>query len=226
MFKDIINHQSLTLSVSSNIEATTILSFIDKVISGFKNYYIKQSQHNPLKENRISDLLVHYFQCHKLKFFDGFCPFDFRKNPTQLASFKETDIGVYPISLNSYPLLPIFEFEAKRLSNSTAHNSEYVYGKRGGIERFKRGQHSPHLLECGMFGYIQSDNADYWIPKINHWIQKAPAQPDIDWTDPNESLRLVDRFTHVVKLKSDNYRYTHKNTIRLWHYMIDLTEIQ
>ena len=212
------------LTIQTDHEAMAILSFIDNNISGFKGYYIDQGR--PVKENRISDLLVQYFQCCKLKYDDGFGVFDFRKNPTQLDSGKETDIGVYPLSLNIHPILPVFEFEAKRLSNSKEHkanNKEYVTGTRGGVERFKRGEHSPHLTECGMFGYIQSDNVDHWITNINGWIHDlSQSESDLDWSSPNETLSVVNKLSEVTKLKSDNTRIQSKDTIHLWHYMIEL----
>lgn len=212
------------LTIQENQEVLSILAFIDANINGFKCYYIDQGC--PVKENRISDILVQYLQYCKLKYDDGFSVFDFRKNPTQLDSGKETDIGVYPLSLNINPILPVFEFEAKRLSNSKNHkanNREYVVGSRGGMERFKRGEHSPHLTECGMFGYIQSDDADYWITNINSWIQNiSQSESDLDWSDSNEALSVVDKSLEVTKLKSDNSRMQSEDTIRLWHYMIEL----
>lgn len=227
MLRDNLNNSlpnTSCLTIQKNHEALAILSFIDNNIAGFKCYYINQG--SPVKENRISDLLIQYFQCCKLKCEDGFGIFDFRKNPTQLDSGKETDIGVYPLSLNIHPILPIFEFEAKRLSSSKEHkpnNKEYVAGKRGGMERFKRCEHSPHLTECGMFGYIQSNNADYWTMTINSWIQSiSQSESDLDWSDPNEELSVVNKSLEVTKLKSDNFRVQSKDTIRLWHYMIEL----
>lgn len=212
------------LTIQENQEVLSILSFIDDNITGFKCYYIDQGR--PVKENRISDLLIQYLQCCKLKYDDGFGVFDFRKNPTQLDSGKETDIGVYPLSLNVNPILPVFEFEAKRLSNSKDHrpnNKEYVTGNRGGMERFKRCEHSPHLTECGMLGYIQSDNADYWVSKINNWIQDiAQSASDLDWSSPNEALSVVDKSLQVTKLESNNSRVHSKDNIHLWHYMIEL----
>lgn len=227
MLRDNINNLASNygcLTIQKNHEVLTILSFIDDNIGGFKCYYINQG--SPIKENRISDLIVQYFQCCKIKYNDGFVGFDFRKNPTQLDSSKETDIGVFPLSLSINPILPIFEFEAKRLSNSKDHkpnNKEYVTGDRGGMERFKRSEHSPHLTEWGMFGYIQSDNANYWITKINNWIRDiAQLESDLDWSSPNEALSTVSNSPEFTKLESDNSRTQSKDPIHLWHYMIEL----
>lgn len=226
MLRDNINNtypNQGCLSAIDNQESIAILSFIDSYIAGFKSYYI--TQNTPYRENRISDLLVQYLQCCKINWNEGFGLYDFRKNPTQEDSGKETDIGVYLLSTN-ITMLPIFEFEAKRLSNSKEHkpnNKEYVAGDRGGIERFKKCEHSPHLNECGMFGYIHSDNADHWIGRINLWIQEASnSGSNLDWSSENEKLSVLNKYSEVSKCKSENSRVQSKSPIHLWHYMIEL----
>jgi hypothetical protein len=174
------------LSVDSNFEVDLILSFVDKNISGFPGYYhsIKDSE----KENRVSDNLVHHLELCKNES-ESFFPFRFSKNPTQPESDKETDIGVFAMSRTQKPI-PIIEFEAKRLSESS-NNKEYVCGIRGGIERFKRGHHSSHLKVCGMFGYVQSRTSEEWIKKINNWIKELSennSDKTIDWSDESEFL--------------------------------------
>ena len=81
------------LSVYPKHEVNLLLDFIDRNISEFSPYYktIKDSD----RENRISDFLVNHFQlCLREEGFEGFPPFDFKKNPSQSHSGKETDIGV------------------------------------------------------------------------------------------------------------------------------------
>lgn len=207
------------LSVDSNFEVDLILSFIDKHISGFPIYYrsIKDSE----KENRISDNLVQHFELCKNES-ESYFPFRFGKNPTQTKSDKETDIGVFVLSRTHKPI-PIIEFEAKRLSDAS-NNKEYVCGIRGGIERFKRGYHSSHLKVCGMFGYVQSSSSTIWIEKINDWIKELSqnsSDSSINWTDNEEILRKIVSFPSVEKLNSIHQR-TQKDSILLWHYLIDL----
>ncbi len=155
---------SSSLDVSPNLEVNTILRFIDVNISGFYGYYITIMDSG--KENRISEFLVKHFQLCKDEQGDYF-PYDFGKNPTQATSDRETDIGVVALTRTSKDT--IIEFEAKRFSETSA-NKEYVCGERGGIERFKRGHHSSHLVICGMFGYVQSRTSQEWITKVNDWI--------------------------------------------------------
>jgi hypothetical protein len=210
------------LSVDSNFEVDLILSFVDKYITGFPGYY--QSIKDSKKENRISDNLVHHFELCKNES-ESYFPFRFSKNPTQPESDKETDIGVFVMSRAQKPI-PIIEFEAKRLSESS-NNKEYVCGVRGGIERFKRGHHSSHLTVCGMFGYIQNETSTVWIEKINSWItelSKNNSDSTIDWTDKKELLSEIASFSYVEKLSSIHQRTSQKESIKLWHYLIDLNE--
>jgi hypothetical protein len=209
------------LNVSSNFEVDLVLSFIDKNVPDFPFYY--QSVRDSDKENRISDILVHHFQLCKTEQSGGFFPFDFRKNPTQPDSDKETDIGVFVMTRNIKPI-PIVEFEAKRFSESS-NNKEYVCGLRGGIERFKRGHHSSHLKVCGMFGYVQNRTSSDWIEKVNNWIKELSennVDPTIDWTDRKEYLIKVDSFPQVQKLFSSHFRKLPEDRILLWHYLIEL----
>lgn len=210
------------LSVYPKQEVNILLDFIDNNIADFCPYYktIKDSD----KENRISDFLVNHFQlCLRDEQLGGFPPFDFRKNPTQSDSDRETDIGVIVLTKNIKPIT-IIEFEAKRFSASS-NNKEYVCGERGGIERFKRGHHSSHLSICGMFGYVQSRTPSEWIQKVNTWIvelSQTNTNLDIDWNSLDEKLNPINSFQNVEKLKSNHSRKQPSDNILLWHYFINL----
>ncbi|MCP4136705.1 MAG: hypothetical protein GY754_37395 [bacterium] len=224
MFKDSLPSYQIPgdndLSADSCFEVDVILSFIDENVPDFPSYY--QSVKDSDKENRISDILVHHFEICKNES-GGYFPFRFSKNPTQAESDRETDIGVFVLTRNQTSI-PIIEFEAKRFSDSSK-NKEYVCGLRGGIERFKRGHHSPHLKVCGMFGYVQNRTSSYWIEKVNNWIKELSennVDPTIDWTDSKEYLIKVDSFPQVQKLFSSHFRKLPEDRILLWHYLIEL----
>lgn len=200
-----------------------ILEFVDNNISGFKSFFSTQIAGS--YENRISDLLVHYLQCRIRDRFDGILPYEFRKNPTQIATTKETDIGVYLMTLGQKQLQTIFDFEAKRLSTSSKYK-EYVSGERGGIERFKKGEHASHINTCGMLGYIQSNTSKYWTEKINDHIDalaKGNVESTLVWSNINEQLTLISSDECIDKLRSEHYRDQSNDIISLFHYMIDLT---
>lgn len=210
------------LSVEPKHEVSVLLQFIDCTISGFCPYYqtIKDSD----KENRISDFLVYYFNsCLREGPYSGFSPFCFGKNPTQPNSDKETDIGVVILTKDIKPVT-VIEFEAKRFSETSKYK-EYVSGVRGGIERFKRGEHASHLSVCGMFGYVQSRTSTIWIDKVNSWIEELSqtnTDSSIDWLNPNEKLDRINSFSKVEKLESINDRKLLQNSIHLYHYFIDI----
>ena len=219
-----INREPLPDAIASipNVEVSTILSFLDQNLSSFPPYFatIKDSD----RENRISDFLVHHLQLCKVEVNDGIYPFDFRKNPTQASSGKETDIGVFVLHRSLLPS-PIMEFEAKRFS-ATSNNQQYVHGGgRGGIERFKRGEHSAHLTECGMFAYVQEPATQQWIDMVNGWIaDRAATNTDasIDWVGVGEQLTKIKTYAKVEKLSSKHVRKQSSDSIFLWHYFIDL----
>lgn len=194
-----------------------VISFVDCYLPEFITYY--KSQGTPTGENRITDLLsFHLNTCHQ-----GYLPFFFQKNPTQENGYRECDLGVFAKDRDMKPVLPFFEFEAKKLS-PTSHNHEYVYGERGGMERFKREIHSPHLPQCGMLGYMFCHDSNYWMAQINTWItclaNQSPSE-GIDWRGEEELLHPVDSIGTVAKFVSKNKR-TKLSEITVLHYLIDL----
>ena len=211
--------ESDPISVADNHEVNTIWTFIDYNISGFISYY--RSVGDSENENRISEFLIHYLQKCKSEQSQGFFLYDFRSQPTQPHSERKTDIGVFLI--NTVKPITLIEFEAKRLSDKS-NNKEYVCGERGGIERFKRGVHASHLSKCGMFAYIQSNNTNYWIDKINGWIcelSDVNTDPTIHWSN-EEVLHKVYSYSHVEKYVSSHKRLLSNDIIALRHYFIEL----
>lgn len=209
------------LSIPDNYEVEQILLFIDNYVTEFPAYYktIKDSD----RENRITDFLVHHFHLCKVENNQDYFPFDFRKNPTQKSTGKETDVGVFVLTRDRKPS-PIIEFEAKRFSENTS-NEQYVYGDRGGIERFKRGYHSSHLKVCGMFAYVQNRTVEEWFLKVNGWLaDKINSNGDntIVWL-VEEQLEKHSSLFLVEKYFSNHSRKSLKDSIALWHYFIDLT---
>jgi hypothetical protein len=210
------------LSVPAGCEITKIFAFIDDNIGSFFSYYITIKDSD--KENRTSDYLISHFQICNYEQSDGFIPYYFGKNPTQAQSDAETDIGVFALERRT-KLIPVLEFEAKRLSK-TSNNKEYVAGKRGGIERFKRRYHASYASICGMFGYIQNYTPEYWVQKINCWLDElAITNQDIaiDWSNSSEKLTKVESFIHTEKYMSNHTRKCSDDKIFIWHYFIDLT---
>lgn len=213
--------QQTDLSANPNYEVELILGFINQNVTSFSAYYKENNESE--KENWITFLLVKFFKIciHE---HGGFFPFDFMKNPAQSQSGKETDIGVIALTRDSKPAT-IIEFEAKRLSE-TSNNKEYVCGGRGGIERFKRGEHVSHLSVCGMFAYVQSRTSDEWVQKVNIWISELGQKnndPEIDWSHSDEKLSHFSYLSSKVEIrKSINKRKIPLNSLVIYHYFINL----
>ena len=92
-------------------------------------------------------------------------------------------------------------------------------------ERFKKGEHSKHLKECGMFAYVQSRTIEEWFSKVNGWViyqSQNSINESIDWTE-DEQLAKVSLLGSVEKFASCHKRNISNDTIFLWHYFIDLT---
>lgn len=210
-------HTGTSLFTSWAEVEQTVVSFVDLHISGFIPLY--KAQGSPTSENRITDLFSVYFNsCNQ-----GYLPFFFEKNPTQQTGYRESDMGVFANDIEMNPLLPIFEFEAKKLPASATH--EYVYGERGGMERFKREIHSPHLPHCGMLGYVLDKEPNYWMGQINNWITNLATQSPlngIDWSGDDELLHPIGTTITFSKCKSRNKRVTLPGIV-IFHYLIDLT---
>jgi hypothetical protein len=203
------NLGNISLSAPGNYSINNLISVIDRNILGFRDFYFTSDQ---------SERVLNHEN-------EGYNPnkFSFGKNPSQPFSAKEADIGVVVLN-KSKSNSTIIEFEAKRLSDSS-NNSEYVYGKKGGIERFKREHHGEHLSICGMFGYVQSKTVLYWLDKINRWISDLAANNTdhtIDWNPQAEKLNEASDAT-IEKYESFNLR-SGKPAIKLYHYFIDLSK--
>jgi hypothetical protein len=225
MIRDILDSSSTpasdSLSVQDNQEVANIFQYIDFSIGKFYDYYMIYGDSE--SENRITDLLISYFEDNLSSFNNGYFSIRFNKNPTEKDSTREPDIGVFPRPIKK-TFKPIVVLEAKRLYDSS-HSIEYVSGDTGGIERFKRCLHASNDNICGMIGYVQIYDADYWLAKINNRIDRlANENTDgmIDWTRKDEKLNPVNIFTRVQKYSSSNYRRTKDDFIQIFHYFIEL----
>lgn len=122
------------------------------------------------------------------------------EDPENESATRTLDYGVYPsVYLKVGPRLlgathRLYGIEAKRLRTRTSsiekveREREYVVGEwnlrtspnknlKGGIERFKEGLHGADLDRAGMIGFIQEEDASYWLSEVNHWIGELILHP-------------------------------------------------
>jgi hypothetical protein len=117
-----------------------------------------------------------------------------------------------------------FSVEAKILTDRfpNSRETEYVIGStnNGGIQRYKIEKHGKGLSQCGMLGFVEKDSFDFWIAKINTWIEEL-SKPNSSIWNKNESIKEVERNAVSIYLKSVAHRSS-SNDIQLHHFWITL----
>lgn len=115
---------------------------------------------------------------------------------------------------------PIFVIEAKRLRKSSG--MDYVKGKTGGIERFKRQKHGRTFNVAAMLGYVEEETFSYWHEKVNSWIEFLIN------SGYNDSLIVweeKDKLSEVAISEIGEYKSVHKRnsiqTIVLHHFWLN-----
>lgn len=140
-----------------------------------------------------------------------------------------------PIIINSQPIerrKVFFKVEAKRLpTGSGDREKEYVIGlskkkngklkENGGIERFKKGIHSPDLPYGGIIGYVQRDDFEKWCIQINLWIEELYDSTKF-WNE-NDNLKLLSTSNQLEEYQSKNRRINSSSSeIVLHHFWIKM----
>ncbi len=113
----------------------------------------------------------------------------------------------------------IFVMEAKILPTPLENDRkehEYVYGKGGGIQRFKEIKHGvnfKHQLfrSCGMIAYIKEQDFDYWFAKVNQWIM------DTNWL---ESEKLTRKYPNQNDKYISDHSRIDNSTLKLHHFWV------
>lgn len=161
-------------------------------------------------------------------------PFYFVPEPPQPKSRARVDLaarvrdgqsiqvnGVRHGSRNTFLVL-----EAKRLPTPEARRErEYLVGKGGGIERFKRGDHGPDLPVVGMLGYIQDRDAEYWHTTLNGWIceQIDQRSTEVIWDDEDQLVLETDQpGGSVTTLRSSPLRMLDRCRLAMRHLWVQL----
>lgn len=192
-------------SLPENSTAHRVLVFIKNSLPEFEKEF-KQANLQIYHEDEISGQLCLFFN-------------DKASNQDLLFNFNArigVDFTIYvsPFQLGSQS---IFMIEAKRLSR---HHYDYVRGRNGGIERFKREQEGfgEHLKISAMIGYIQDETIEYWENKINNWIdERIKNKIEITW---KEEDKLVPE--GMYSYFTSNHLRVSNTSIRLYHYWISL----
>lgn len=207
--------------LSQNVSRRKILIFIEECLPEFKKKY------KFLKpEDGLTQELVYLLdnECREKLPICGFSTE--HMEDTSKGNSRRDDIGVRlirgtTIGATFYPNnKPFFVIEAKRLDSKIdkKRKKEYVVGRikdskyieSGGIERFKKEIHGFGLTYVGMIGYIQTEDFDVWLEKINEWIKeeiKSPSSAELSWSrqdtlNPVKKNTLFSTYDSKHKCKS------------------------
>ena len=213
-----------------------VVNFVENCLPEFADRYKKSSIENEEGLNQILCMLLNAYAR------ENSYPFafqsDYREEPESGNSFKP-DFGAIPSSISGaiiesayYPFdKSFFSLEAKRLYNTSGQREkEYLIGRKengkyidcGGVERFKKGIHGRELHHCGMIGYVQKNDFEYWHRKINLWVDELIASNNnstVQWTDKDKLIKKSVCST-TAKYISNNSR-GNGNNITLYHLWVN-----
>lgn len=191
---------------------TAVLAFLEKWFPDFREEYMNTM--SSLLEDDISKSL-HLFLQAKAKSNNFLFHFGGRKG-------VDFTIWIEPHILSAKP---VFVIEAKRLPPTNP--KDYVQGRTGGVERFKREQEgfSFERTHCAMVAYVQQNTFSHWYEQINHWIAQliegSQEYNEINWEDSDKLVELPFNTKHISSFISTHSRkMLPKLTIR--HFWLDM----
>lgn len=132
-----------------------------------------------------------------------------------------SDFFFYPNEQN-VELSSFYSVESKRLpSSELRREKEYVIGNKnnGGIERYKTEKHGKGLNKCGLLGFVEAENFDYWNTTINNWITELSETDNSNWKN-DERLSLKESNLDFCVLESVAHRTN--DDIHLTHIWVSI----
>lgn len=209
----------------------SVVSFIQTHLPKLRNF------RNIKQEDDLSQEFVIILNKNKPPLYHFFSQYIDRNNKKK----STIDIGTLTLEKNIYidtesysDNKSFFSIEAKRLDSNlpSCRKNEYVVGRiennkykdTGGIERFKKRIHGNGLKYAGLLGYVQSENFENWINKINIIIDEqiiTPNSSNIRW-DSNDKIIEIFQDKNLRKFVSENLR-NDNSIIKIFHLWIDLT---
>ena len=215
-------------TTSKDSSRKAVIEFLDKHLPDFPNF-LRVKKRN-IAEVRISQVLCPFLNTSRE--IDEVSLFEFEREAMNEDSQHSSDFAVIDVKefkKSPFPLKPLFTIEAKRLptigrdKDGNSREKEYVEGKLGGIERFKRNLHGRNLPQSAMIGYVQKETCSHWHSKINEWINELISN-NSDFWDSEDLLIETNDFSTTKKYASQNTRIVDSNRdkIILYHYLMEL----
>lgn len=199
---------------TNNASVYRVIEVIEENIRFFVDKYVNNQAEKYLNQN--------FSICMNMKSKDELFTFVNGYGDSVLATPYEVDFGIVIDGEHD----AFFAIEAKRLDCTLPidRKKEYIIGKLGGIERFKREKHGKSLTHVGMIGYVQSDNFDTWFKKINDWIDEeinTDASNELIWESRDKLI--PDKQETVFNTYLSEHKCISKEKINMYHIWVDLT---
>jgi hypothetical protein len=200
---DIVSNKILPeISSESGKTIEFILQTIKDACLPFKKTCTQTNLKKPLNENKLTQIFVEQIEV-KIKSH----PCIGVKNQYSDLFYNTKGIPDFYFHIIEEGVThePLFIVESKRLP-SPSFEKEYVIGDNanGGIERFKIEKHGKGLNQCGLLGFIEINNSNYWLKTINFWIQEL-SNNNGNWRN-DEVLTLIDNYNDYTYLVSSAHR--------------------
>ena len=198
---------------TDNASVSRVIELIEENISFYINQYTQVHTEKDLNQN--------FSLCMNTKVKDELFTFSNGYKDIILATPHEVDFGVVLDGESK----AFFVLEAKRLDTSLprSREKEYVLGTLGGMERFKKEKHGKNLTHAGMIAYVQTDDFNTWLGKVNGWIDEeiiSVTSSELTWI--NQDKLLVEKKETIYNTYLSKHKCLTKD-INMYHIWVDLT---
>lgn len=180
--EDVFNNSIPEISFPKADIINLIISLMKQSVGNFRSYLVSDFYNKAsLNEDNYTQIYIEQAQI-LIRYHDY--PFNISSQYQDITNLSKgySDFYFYANEQNT-STSSLFSFECKRLpSPSKLREKEYVIGDKnnGGIERYKTEKHGKGMKLCGLFGFVENKNFNYWEQLVNNWI-KDLTSIDKDW---------------------------------------------
>lgn len=219
--ENLYNKQVPNISISDIGKISLIKEIMKQSVDNFKSY-LRSDFYN--KKNFNEDSFTQtYVEQTQILIRNRDYPFNVSSSYRDITNQSKgiSDFYFYP-NEEGVSTASIFSVEAKRLPAPEKYREkEYVIGSKnnGGIERYKTEKHGKGLKKCGLLGFVEKENFDYWSIAINKWITELSETDNSSWKR-DERLSLKESNLDFGVLESVAHRTN--DDIHLTHIWVSI----
>ena len=221
--------------IDRNQSIKKVFNFIEECLAEFKDKYFLIKPEDGLTQELV------YILDNESREKLPLCGFSTEHmEDTTKGNSRRDDIAVRAIKgltihTTHYPNnKPFIAIEAKRLDSKIIkkRHKEYVLGRyddekyveSGGIERFKKEIHGQGLVYVGMIGYMQTDDFNNWLEKINGYIEdEINSSTSIELIWEKKDKLILDKKNRLFSTYMSEHKCKTKD-IYMYHIWIDLVK--